>query len=113
MFFVSHLQDFVSRHFVFVEIVTQFNAEALVWRLQKMVISNVKCLVKLFFAHYFLNASDFDSEAIYESNVYSCIRSVFRTLQTSKMEPFLKIVNDIQSLAIFAKRPSLRCLTGF
>ena len=46
--------------------------------------------------------------------VYIRVLGVFsEPCQTSKMEHFLEIVNDIQSLAIFAKRPRLRCLTGF
>ena len=46
--------------------------------------------------------------------VYICVSGVFsEPCQTSKMERFMTIVNDIQSLAIFAKRPRLRCLTGF
>ena len=46
--------------------------------------------------------------------VYIRVLGVFsEPCQTSKMERFLEIVNYIQSLAIFAKRPRLRCLTGF
>ena len=33
--------------------------------------------------------------------------------QTSEMELFVKIVNDIQSLTIFRRKLCVRCLTGF
>ena len=33
--------------------------------------------------------------------------------RTSEMEPFVKIVNDLQSLIIFVKYSILDCLTGF
>ena len=37
-------------------------------------------------------------------NLLIFFRGVFRTLQTSKMERFTKVVKDFQPLTIFAKR---------
>ena len=46
----------------------QFSAEALIRRLQKIVKSLLKCLLKLFFSYYFLNLNDFDSKTVYEKS---------------------------------------------
>ena len=105
-FFFSYFWTCSGKHIVIIKIINKYR-DSIFWT---SFISNYQHYIQYYYPTMEIDKSVFwnmGSANYYGAEGHSVLR------RTSKMEPFVKIVNDLQSWIIFAKYSILDCLTGF